>query len=199
MENYQYNSDLYHHGIKGQKWGIRRFQNKDGTLTDEGRERYDDNEDIYETGTTDEQKNVNNKAKKGFIIGGVLVATAAAATGTAWYLSHKKNEEKLLALNKKNEEQIIALNKKHTESLNNLKKIHKEEIDHLEKARNEKIERYKQAVVTAHKQGQKVGFNKGSVKTKGVIYNTLSQTPSAKYGFGINWLRKINNTPIRWE
>lgn len=24
---------LAHHGIKGQKWGIRRFQNKDGSLT----------------------------------------------------------------------------------------------------------------------------------------------------------------------
>ena len=31
---------LYHHGIKGQKWGIRRYQNKDGTLTAEGKKRY---------------------------------------------------------------------------------------------------------------------------------------------------------------
>ena len=31
---------LAHHGILGQKWGIRRFQNEDGTLTPEGRERY---------------------------------------------------------------------------------------------------------------------------------------------------------------
>ena len=30
---------LCHHGIKGQKWGIRRFQNEDGTLTTEGRKR----------------------------------------------------------------------------------------------------------------------------------------------------------------
>lgn len=30
---------LYHHGIKGQKWGIRRFQNKDGSLTAAGRKR----------------------------------------------------------------------------------------------------------------------------------------------------------------
>ena len=32
--------ELYHHGIKGQKWGIRRFQNDDGTLTEEGKKRY---------------------------------------------------------------------------------------------------------------------------------------------------------------
>ena len=35
------NSDfLMHHGIKGQKWGERRFQNEDGTLTSEGKARY---------------------------------------------------------------------------------------------------------------------------------------------------------------
>lgn len=33
---------LEHHGIKGQKWGIRRFQNPDGSLTNAGRKRYGD-------------------------------------------------------------------------------------------------------------------------------------------------------------
>ena len=33
-------SYLAHHGIKGQKWGIRRYQNEDGTLTAEGRKHY---------------------------------------------------------------------------------------------------------------------------------------------------------------
>ena len=33
-------SDLRHHGIKGQKWGVRRFQNKDGSLTPAGAKRY---------------------------------------------------------------------------------------------------------------------------------------------------------------
>lgn len=31
---------LIHYGISGQKWGIRRYQNEDGTLTEEGKERY---------------------------------------------------------------------------------------------------------------------------------------------------------------
>ena len=35
-------SELRHHGIKGMKWGIRRFQNKDGGLTPAGRKRYSD-------------------------------------------------------------------------------------------------------------------------------------------------------------
>ena len=33
-------SVLYHHGINGQKWGVRRYQYRDGSLTPEGRERY---------------------------------------------------------------------------------------------------------------------------------------------------------------
>lgn len=35
MQDYE----LYHHGILGQKWGVRRFQNKDGTRTDAGKRR----------------------------------------------------------------------------------------------------------------------------------------------------------------
>lgn len=34
-------NELYHYGITGQKWGIRRYQNKDGTLTEAGKKRYD--------------------------------------------------------------------------------------------------------------------------------------------------------------
>lgn len=36
---YIYSEELYHHGILGQKWGVRRFQNKDGSLTSSGRKR----------------------------------------------------------------------------------------------------------------------------------------------------------------
>lgn len=32
--------ELYHHGIEGQKWGIRRYQNPDGTLTEKGKKHY---------------------------------------------------------------------------------------------------------------------------------------------------------------
>ena len=36
---------LMHHGIKGQKWGIRRFQREDDSLTSKGRSRYSDSSD----------------------------------------------------------------------------------------------------------------------------------------------------------
>lgn len=35
-----YSISLYHHGVKGQKWGVRRYQNTDGSLTQSGKERY---------------------------------------------------------------------------------------------------------------------------------------------------------------
>lgn len=39
MLEYNYTDETYHHGILGMHWGIRRYQNKDGTLTEEGRRR----------------------------------------------------------------------------------------------------------------------------------------------------------------
>lgn len=41
LRSYNYpSSELYHHGIKGQKWGVRRFQDKTGSLTKAGEIRY---------------------------------------------------------------------------------------------------------------------------------------------------------------
>lgn len=39
-EYYLTKDELYHHGVKGQKWGLRQYQNPDGSLTPAGREHY---------------------------------------------------------------------------------------------------------------------------------------------------------------
>ena len=51
-------NELYHYGIKGQKWGVRRFQNKDGSLTLAGRKRRDE--------FSDTEKSVVNKLSNSY-------------------------------------------------------------------------------------------------------------------------------------
>lgn len=62
--------ELKHYGIKGMKWGVRRFQNSDGSLTAEGRKRYG-SEDI---------RNMQKQVDKGKnVVDGVKRSKAKAA------------------------------------------------------------------------------------------------------------------------
>lgn len=65
MYNYNHTEDyLMHYGIKGQKWGVRRYQNKDGTLTEKGKNR---------ASVKDDKK--SDKAKKAAQLGAELAAS----------------------------------------------------------------------------------------------------------------------------
>lgn len=65
--NYTMGGELRHHGIKGQKWGVRRYQNPDGSLTAAGRKRYYGPEKVKkeEKGIPPGVKNIKTKEEAG--------------------------------------------------------------------------------------------------------------------------------------
>ena len=70
--------EIKHHGIKGQKWGVRRFQNADGSLTADGRKRYG----------SEDMRNVKKQVDNGKnVVDGVKRSKAKAA--------EKKTEKKI--------------------------------------------------------------------------------------------------------
>lgn len=57
----QYPDYLVHYGIAGQRWGIRRYQNEDGTLTEEGKLRYNEGKPESETWNKGEAKYLTDR------------------------------------------------------------------------------------------------------------------------------------------
>ena len=53
-------TELKHHGIKGQRWGIRRYQNEDGSLTPRGRKRYNKNKQYIDELRSKEDATIKN-------------------------------------------------------------------------------------------------------------------------------------------
>ena len=79
-----YDQSISHHGIKGQKWGIRRYQNADGTLTAEGKKRYGTVENLQKS----------QKRKKAAV---ASVAAIGAIVGTAVLAKRIKGTSSSLA------------------------------------------------------------------------------------------------------
>ena len=123
------NNELYHHGIIGMKWGVRRYQNKDGSLTAAGKKRY--NQDSWsedaKTASQLKKKSVNqmsnaelrklterqqlernySKLNPSLIKKGVVTAAAVAgALGTI--VSIKNNGATVIGMGKKVGQKVIS-------------------------------------------------------------------------------------------
>lgn len=108
MWEYNYTNELYHHGILGMKWGVRRYQRKDGTLTPAGKKRAAKMEKNYQELTGKNLKRVNSAAK-------ARAAKAAKTTNSnkTKSLSEMSDEELRAAINRlQMEQQYKNLNPK---------------------------------------------------------------------------------------
>lgn len=85
---------ICHFGILGMHWGVRRYQNPDGSLTPEGKARY---------GTKENFEKYQNTIKKGATAGGILGSVIA---------THKANKQLKEDLNKKDKNKTEGQSKK---------------------------------------------------------------------------------------
>ena len=99
MWQYQKTDELYHHGVLGMKWGVRRYQNKDGSLTSRGKKRRQMSVDaaeaakikkkkIYEM-SNEELRKLNNRKNleanyKRMNPGKIAAGAAAVGTAILW-------------------------------------------------------------------------------------------------------------------
>lgn len=80
--------EFYHHGILGMKWGVRRYQNKDGSLTNAGKIRYAVESDKKITTNKDGSKNI----PVGFAFNRVGKATMDVNRSGGLYVSYGKED-----------------------------------------------------------------------------------------------------------
>lgn len=149
---------LEHHGVKGQKWGVRRYQNADGSLTSAGKKRY----------------GVSSLSKKG-----VRIANSADR-----YIYNIEKQRSKTAMRRNKVREKIA--KKYDKKINKLSENpeqHSDSIKALTKEKAERINNHKKLdkyVNAGYKQCMDTVSNYRNVKLKALNNKDFKQTMEYK-------------------
>lgn len=120
LEYQEYQDYLCHHGVKGQKWGVRRYQNKDGSLTPAGKKRYVDDDGELTSAGKKQIKKLNkldekdNKDRRNLDLAARNIENFGSGTDAASKFiakvnnKHISNYTKIIEKNDKQIKQILS-------------------------------------------------------------------------------------------
>ena len=160
-------NELYHHGVEGQKWGVRRYQNKDGSLTIEGYKHYGF--------STSGKRGIRRLQKK--------IAESDAASYYYFKKAEKANIERNVRLEKgkdtsKIDEKIGEYNERSKQASKESKILNERQKENLERASKYYDIKTKDVLKT-------VNVEKGKDILKGFGAVAAASAAASVFGFGI--------------
>ena len=201
---HSYNDELYHWGIKGMKWGVRRYQNKDGTLTAAGRSRYVGSNAEGTDEKSQKRVGLSDKQKRALKIGAAL-AVAALGTYGGYRLAKSGKLEPFVAAGKQKAAELMeeagkersSTPKTHAHSdytraheKKSVRVLSDEELN-AKINRLQKEKQYESLIATPKKMLATAGTAASALGTISTLYNNYNAV--AKIGKNLIASKKIQN------
>lgn len=161
MWSYNYNY-LCHDGIKGMRWGVRRFQYEDGTLTPEGKKRYGS---VQKLNYINAKKEYNRAFNKAYFKSGIHLTKKGKDEDT-------KRWEKVYEANKK-----LDSAKKEYKQFKNTQKEEKR----IQKEKNKKIRKQKEKIFDAFSSSSHTNSKKYAAKTAKDVVGAVATAAVGSY------------------